>query len=77
MSPPRLDPRLARLFAAVVLGRWTEVERLRREAPPGEPDRGWREAFLQSHLFAGFPRADADARLTDDGAFDLVHRKAL
>jgi len=56
MAPPGLEPRLARLFAAVVLGRWAEVERLRREAPPGEPDRAWREALLQAHVFAGFPR---------------------
>lgn len=51
-----LAPRLARLFTAVVLGRWDEVERLRRAAPPGEPDRAWREAVLQAHVFAGFPR---------------------
>lgn len=56
MPPPRLEPRLARLFAAVVLGRWDEVERLRRAAPPGEPDRAWRETVLQAHVFAGFPR---------------------
>jgi 4-carboxymuconolactone decarboxylase len=51
------DRRLVRLFAAIALGRWDEVERLRREAPPGEPDRAWREAVLQVHVFAGFPRA--------------------
>jgi alkylhydroperoxidase/carboxymuconolactone decarboxylase family protein YurZ len=51
-----LAPHLVRLFAAVVLGRWDEVERLRRAAPPGEPDRAWREAVLQAHVFAGFPR---------------------
>jgi 4-carboxymuconolactone decarboxylase len=50
------DARLVRLFAAVVLGRWEELARLRREAPAGEPDRAWREAVLMSHLFAGFPR---------------------
>lgn len=42
-----------RLFAAIVLGRWDEVERVRRST---EPDRAFREAVLQSHLFAGFPR---------------------
>lgn len=51
-----LAPRLARLFTAVVLGLWDEVERLRRAAPSGEPDRAWREAVLQAHVFAGFPR---------------------
>jgi alkylhydroperoxidase/carboxymuconolactone decarboxylase family protein YurZ len=51
-----LAPHLARLFTAVVLGRWDEVERLRRQAQAGEPDRAWREALLQAHVFAGFPR---------------------
>lgn len=50
------DRRLARLFAASVLGRFDEVARLRREAPAGEPDRAWRETILQVHVFAGFPR---------------------
>lgn len=50
------DRRLTRLFVAIVLGRWDEVRRLRTEAPEGEPDRSWREAVLQVHLFAGFPR---------------------
>jgi alkylhydroperoxidase/carboxymuconolactone decarboxylase family protein YurZ len=51
------ERRLVRLFASVVLGRWDDVSRLRREAPPGEPDRAWRETILQAHVFAGFPRA--------------------
>lgn len=50
------DRRLVRLTAAIVLGAWDELAALRREAPPGEPDRAWREAVLQTHLFAGFPR---------------------
>jgi alkylhydroperoxidase/carboxymuconolactone decarboxylase family protein YurZ len=50
------DVRLIRLFAAAVLGRWEELARIRRDAPEGEPDRAWREAILQTHLFAGFPR---------------------
>ena len=50
------DRRLVRLFASVVLGLWEELLRLRRAAPEGEPDRRWREALLQAHLFAGFPR---------------------
>lgn len=48
--------RLARLTALVVLGRFEELAQLRRNAPAGEPDRAWREAVLQTHLFAGFPR---------------------
>ena len=48
--------RLTRLFTAAVLGEWDEVRQLRRSAPEGEPDRAWREAILQVHLFAGFPR---------------------
>lgn len=48
--------RLLRLFASIVLGNWSEVTRLRAAAPPGEPDRAWRETVLQTHVFAGFPR---------------------
>lgn len=48
--------RLVRLSSLVVLGRWEELSAFRRAAPAGEPDRAWREAVLQSHLFAGFPR---------------------
>lgn len=51
------EQRLVRLSAAIALGAWDELRRLRREAPAGEPDRRWREVLLQSHLFAGFPRA--------------------
>lgn len=50
------DRRLLRLFASIVLGEWSEVTRLRQAAPPGEPDRAWREAVVQTHVFAGFPR---------------------
>jgi 4-carboxymuconolactone decarboxylase len=50
------DRRLVRLSAAIALGLWDELRALRRGAPPGEPDRRWREVLLQSHLFAGFPR---------------------
>jgi alkylhydroperoxidase/carboxymuconolactone decarboxylase family protein YurZ len=56
MSLTDLERRLVRLFAATVLGRFDEVARLRREAPPGEPNRAWRETLLQVHVFAGFPR---------------------
>jgi len=48
--------RLTRVVAAIVLGDWQELRRQRAAAPPGEPDREWREAVLQTHLFAGFPR---------------------
>ncbi|MFT5050243.1 MAG: 4-carboxymuconolactone decarboxylase [Chlamydiales bacterium] len=50
------DLRLIRLSTAIVIGDWTEVERVRANAPDGEPDRAWREAVLQVHLFAGVPR---------------------
>ena len=48
--------RLARLFTAICLGEFDVVRELRRSAPDGEPDRAWREAVLQPHLFCGFPR---------------------
>jgi alkylhydroperoxidase/carboxymuconolactone decarboxylase family protein YurZ len=50
------DRLLLRLFAACALGDWEELTRARLEAGPGEPDRRWREAYLQVHLFAGIPR---------------------
>ena len=50
------EGRLVRLFVGIVQGRWDEVRVVRREAPAGEPDIGWREAVLQAHLFAGIPR---------------------
>ena len=56
MSLHDSDRRLLRLFLACVLGKWEEVRRLRSEAGPGEPNRRWREALLQVHLFAGVPR---------------------
>jgi len=48
--------RLARLFTAICLGKFDVVRELRSAAPEGEPDRAWREAVLQTHLFSGFPR---------------------
>lgn len=56
MSLTPLDESLARLSTAIVLGDWAEVTRVRNSAPPGEPNRAWREAVLQVHLFAGVPR---------------------
>jgi alkylhydroperoxidase/carboxymuconolactone decarboxylase family protein YurZ len=62
------DRRLVRLSAAIALGRWDALRELRRSAPPGEPDRAWREVLLQAHLFAGFPRAvEAAGVLADSG----------
>ena len=60
--------RLARLSTAIVLGDWELVRTLRIDAPAGEPDREWREAVLQTHLFGGFPRlVEAYGRLADAG----------
>ncbi|MBL8861787.1 MAG: carboxymuconolactone decarboxylase family protein [Planctomycetes bacterium] len=56
-SLPDADRRLARLFAACVLGAWDAVRAERRNAGAGEPDRRWREALLMVHVFAGVPRA--------------------
>jgi alkylhydroperoxidase/carboxymuconolactone decarboxylase family protein YurZ len=50
------DRRLLLLSTAIVVGDWEALAALRRSAPSGEPDRAWREALLQAHLFAGFPR---------------------
>ena len=54
-----LDPRdvlLLRLSVGICRGDWNLLRSLRRSAPAGQPDRAWREAVLQTHLFAGFPR---------------------
>ena len=56
MSLSSSELALVRLFTAAVLGRHDELVRIRRAAAPGEPDRRWREAVLQVHVFAGFPR---------------------
>lgn len=62
------DRRLVRLFTACVLGRWDVVRELRAAAIAPEPDRRWREAVLQVHVFAGFPRlVEAYAVLADEG----------
>jgi len=50
------DERLVRFSVGICTGDWELVRTLRREAPAGEPDREWREVYLQCHLFAGFPR---------------------
>ena len=72
--------RLARRFPAMGLGEFDVVRELRSAAPEGEPDRAWREAVLQTHLFCGFPRLvqaygilDAEGGLgePEPGEYDL------
>lgn len=50
------DQTLLRLSVGICLGDWNLLRNLRIQAAAGEPDRAWREAALQAHLFAGFPR---------------------
>ena len=50
------ERRLVRLSTAIVLGNWEVVREVREQAEGGEPNRAWREAVLQVHLFAGVPR---------------------
>jgi len=66
MGLSKKDLRLIRLSTAIVIGDWPEVERTRENAPDGEPDRAWREAVLQVHLFAGVPRQVE--------AYEVLHR---
>ena len=47
---------LARLSVLVVQGRWELLGELLDPLPPSEQRLAWREALLQVHLFAGFPR---------------------
>lgn len=59
MSASALPPRtlrLVRLTLAICRAEFDELKSLRQSAPEGEPDRTWREAWLQAHLFAGIPR---------------------
>ncbi|MFN0243639.1 MAG: carboxymuconolactone decarboxylase family protein [Planctomycetota bacterium] len=56
MSLDASDRKIVRLFCACVLGRWDVALEVRRSADGREPDRRWREALLQVHVFAGFPR---------------------
>ncbi len=66
MEGPAVAPVLVRLVVGIVLGRWETVRSARQEAGPGEPDRVWREAVLQTHLFAGFPRLVEAWRILDE-----------
>jgi alkylhydroperoxidase/carboxymuconolactone decarboxylase family protein YurZ len=73
MSFDARDRRLVRLFVACVLGRWSDVRAERAGAAPGEPDRRWREAVLQVHVFAGFPRlVEAYEVLAESGGLGPV-----
>lgn len=46
------------MLALIVLGRWDQLKRdIRKAAQQGVPLESIQEMFLQSHLFAGFPRA--------------------
>lgn len=56
MSEAEAIQRLVRLSTAIVVGDWDVVREVRKSAGDGEPNREWREAVLQTHLFAGFPR---------------------
>lgn len=47
---------LARLSVLVVQGRWELLSELLDPLPPSDERVAWREALLQVHLFAGFPR---------------------
>jgi len=76
MSLSPADLRLLRVFTSAVLGRFDELAHLRRTAPPGEPDRRWREALLQVHIFAGVPRGvEAYAVLEAQGGLGLAHEE--
>jgi len=61
------DRALLRLSVAIILGRW-DVLRETRLAAAEPPDRAWREAVLQTHLFAGYPRVvESCRRLAEAG----------
>jgi alkylhydroperoxidase/carboxymuconolactone decarboxylase family protein YurZ len=68
------DRALVRLSVAIVVGDWERLRELRRSAAPaGGPDRAWREALLQTHLFAGFPRlVEACGVLAEEGGIGDV-----
>lgn len=55
MSLTPKDERLLALALAITRRDPEALRAIRRAAPPGEPDRAWRETVLQTHLFAGFP----------------------
>ena len=65
MTLTDLDRTLLRLSVAICNGDRERIVAMRREAGDGARCRAWREAVLQSHLFAGFPRVVA--------AMDALH----
>jgi len=68
MTLSECDRRLLRLSVGICLGRWKLLREVRRAAPDGEPNRAWREAVLQTHIFAGFPRVvEAYGILAEEG----------
>jgi alkylhydroperoxidase/carboxymuconolactone decarboxylase family protein YurZ len=56
MSLPADLLQLVRLSVAGCRGDWGALREVRAQAGPEGPDRRWREALLQLHLFAGIPR---------------------
>ena len=56
MALTPVERTLVRLSVAIALGNWHALRQIRLGAAAGQPDRRWREALLQAHLFAGFPR---------------------
>lgn len=62
MTLPPYERSLLRLSVAICLGRW-DILREERIAAGVTVDRGWREAVLQAHLFAGFPRVVEACRI--------------
>lgn len=53
MNPPDDEIALLRVSVAIVLGQWSHLRELCLQH---KPNRRWREAVLQTHLFAGIPR---------------------
>ena len=61
-----------RLSTAIVLGDWDAARAELDAAGPDGTDRAWREAVLQTHLFAGFPRlVQALAELGEAGGLGV------
>lgn len=70
-----LNTQLLRLSVAIVFGDWGLLRKLRRGA---EPDRTWREAVLQTHLFAGIPRQiEAFRVLEEEGGLGQLEPEEL
>jgi alkylhydroperoxidase/carboxymuconolactone decarboxylase family protein YurZ len=68
---PGPEPELIELTVLTVLGEYEALAALRRREGV-RPDRRWREALLQTHLFAGFPRVvEAYGVLEEAGGLGL------